>query len=68
VLILIRPTTVEVRDSTACPKCGAVIGEECFDGAASRDANHIERRRVAIQSHLKLMDDAMAAYREAADR
>jgi hypothetical protein len=67
-LILIRPTTVEVRDSTACPKCGAAIGEECFDGAASRDANHIERRRLAIQNHLKLMDAAMAAYREAVDR
>ena len=39
-LILIRPTTIEVRDSAACPKCGAQIGEECFDGAASRDANH----------------------------
>jgi hypothetical protein len=67
-LILLRPTTVEVRDSSACPKCGARLGEECFDGAASRDANHRERRRVVIQRHLELIENALAAYREAADR
>lgn len=43
------PTRVEVRESVICPKCNARVGEECFDSPnASRDANHIERVKLAI--------------------
>lgn len=43
------PTRVEVRDTVACPRCGAVIGEECIESVgASRDRNHQERHKAAI--------------------
>jgi hypothetical protein len=65
---VIRLTTVEVRDTAACPKCGARVGEECFDGATSRDLNHMDRRRAALKQHYELMDNALDAYREAVQR
>lgn len=43
------PTREQVRTSVACPKCGAVIDEECITASgASRDSNHIERVKAAI--------------------
>lgn len=43
------PTRDQVREAVACPKCGAVVDEECFDTpTASRDANHLQRVEAAI--------------------
>jgi hypothetical protein len=66
--LLIRLNAVEVYETVACPKCGARIGEECFEGAASRDANHIERYRIANKQYYDLIQNALAAYREAVER
>jgi hypothetical protein len=66
--LIIFLNTIETMESAPCPKCGARIGEECFDGTASRDRNHKDRWRVATRQQHELIRAALAAYDDAVQR